>query len=66
MCIFIRCQCTHGELAQMSDTGDEWQVARRRKGAARRSKSLQVSAASTCCPEQLDVGKTVKRLRDTV
>ncbi|KAG7244008.1 hypothetical protein INR49_006169, partial [Caranx melampygus] len=46
----------------MSDTGEEWQVARRRKGAARKSKSLQVSAASTCCQEQLDIGKTVKRL----
>ncbi|XP_040898739.1 SRR1-like protein [Toxotes jaculatrix] len=50
----------------MSDTGEEWQVARRRKGAARKSKSLQVSSASTCCQEQLDIGKTVKRIRDTV
>ncbi|XP_070760936.1 SRR1-like protein isoform X2 [Enoplosus armatus] len=55
-----------GELAQMSDTGEDWQVARRRKGAARKSKSLQVSSNSTCCPEQLDIGKTVKRIRDTV
>ncbi|XP_008280231.1 SRR1-like protein [Stegastes partitus] len=50
----------------MSDTGEQWQVARRRKGAARKSKSLQVSSASTCCQEQLDIGKTVKRIRDTV
>ncbi|XP_071338907.1 SRR1-like protein [Trachinotus anak] len=50
----------------MSDTGQEWQVARRRKGAARKSKSLQVSAAPACCQEQLDIGKTVKRIRDTV
>ncbi|XP_023269374.1 SRR1-like protein [Seriola lalandi dorsalis] len=50
----------------MSDTGEEWQVARRRKGAARKSNLLQVSVASTCCQEQLDIGKTVKRIRDTV
>ncbi|XP_037632520.1 SRR1-like protein [Sebastes umbrosus] len=50
----------------MSDTGEEWQVARRRKGAARKSKSLQVSSHSTCCQEeQLDIRKTVKRVRDT-
>ncbi|XP_068559827.1 SRR1-like protein isoform X1 [Cebidichthys violaceus] len=48
----------------MSDTGEEWQVARRRKGAARKSKSFQVS--STCSQEELDIGKTVKRIRDTV
>ncbi|XP_039875345.1 SRR1-like protein isoform X2 [Simochromis diagramma] len=48
----------------MSDTGGEWQVARRRKGASRSSKSLQVSAA--CGQESLDVGKTVKRIRDTM
>ncbi|XP_029296436.1 SRR1-like protein [Cottoperca gobio] len=50
----------------MSDTGEEWQVARRRKGAARKSKSLQVSSNSTCYQEQLDIGKTVKRIRETV
>ncbi|XP_078106727.1 SRR1-like protein isoform X1 [Sander vitreus] len=50
----------------MSDTGEEWQVARRRKGAARKSKPIQVSSHSTCCQEQLDIGKTVKRIRDTV
>ncbi|XP_068422452.1 SRR1-like protein isoform X2 [Clinocottus analis] len=48
----------------MSDTGEEWQVARRRKGAARKSQSLQVP--SVCSQEQLDIGKTVKRIRDTV
>ncbi|GLD53918.1 SRR1-like protein [Lates japonicus] len=50
----------------MSDTGEEWQVARRRKGAARKSKPLQVSSALTYCQEQLDIGKAVKRIRDTV
>ncbi|XP_054466531.1 SRR1-like protein [Anoplopoma fimbria] len=50
----------------MSDTGEEWQVARRRKGAARKSKSLQVSSNSACSQEHLDIGKTVKRIRDTV
>ncbi|XP_045890585.1 SRR1-like protein isoform X1 [Micropterus dolomieu] len=50
----------------MSDTGEEWQVARRRKGAARKSKSFQVSSNSTSPQEQLDIGKTVKRIRDTV
>ncbi|XP_023149953.1 SRR1-like protein [Amphiprion ocellaris] len=50
----------------MSNTGDQWQVARRRKGAAKKSKPLQVSSASTCCQEELDIGKTVKRIRDTV
>ncbi|XP_034728633.1 SRR1-like protein [Etheostoma cragini] len=50
----------------MSDTGEEWQVARRRKGAARKSKPIQVSSYSSCCQEQLDIGKTVKRIRDTV
>nr|XP_020450018.1 SRR1-like protein [Monopterus albus] len=49
----------------MSDTG-EWQVARRRKGVARKSKSLQVSSNSTSWQEQLDIGKIVKRIRDTV
>ncbi|XP_034450641.1 SRR1-like protein isoform X2 [Hippoglossus hippoglossus] len=48
----------------MSDTGDEWQVARRRKGAARKSKTHQGCSASTCSQEQLDVEKTVKRIRD--
>ncbi|XP_020505579.2 SRR1-like protein [Labrus bergylta] len=54
----------------MSDTGDEWQVARRRKGAARKSKLLHVSSDSTYestrCQEQLDIGKTIKRIRDTM
>ncbi|KAM7018210.1 SRR1-like protein [Tautogolabrus adspersus] len=50
----------------MSDTEDEWQVARRRKGAARRSKLLHVPSDSTCCQEQLDIGKTIKRIRDTM
>lgn len=54
-----------GELEYMSDTGEEWQMARRRKGAARKPKTLLGSTASTCCQEQLDVGKTVKRIRDT-
>lgn len=50
----------------MLDSGEEWQVARRRKGAARKTKTVQVSSNSTCCQEQLDIGKTVKRIRDTV
>ncbi|XP_041642582.1 SRR1-like protein [Cheilinus undulatus] len=50
----------------MSDNADEWQVARRRKGTARKSKSLHVPSNSTFCEEQLDIGKTVKRIRDTV
>nr|XP_046243243.1 SRR1-like protein [Scatophagus argus] len=50
----------------MSDTGEEWQVAGRRKGTARKSKTLQVSSNAACCQEQLDIGKTVKRIRDTV
>ncbi|XP_049434689.1 SRR1-like protein [Epinephelus fuscoguttatus] len=50
----------------MSDTGEEWQVARRRKGAARKSKSPQVPLNSTCCQDQLDIAKTIKRIRDTV
>nr|XP_019956488.1 PREDICTED: SRR1-like protein [Paralichthys olivaceus]XP_019956489.1 PREDICTED: SRR1-like protein [Paralichthys olivaceus]XP_019956490.1 PREDICTED: SRR1-like protein [Paralichthys olivaceus] len=48
----------------MSDTGEEWQVARRRKGAARKSKTPQGSSASTCSQEPLDAEKTVKRIRD--
>lgn len=52
------------EAAQMSDTGAEWQVAQRRKGAARKSKSVQVS--HTCSQEELDIEKTVRRIRDTV
>ncbi|XP_034026044.1 SRR1-like protein isoform X2 [Thalassophryne amazonica] len=51
----------------MSDTGEEWQVARqdrRRKGAARRTKSSQMS--TTCSEEELNVGKTVMRVRETV
>ncbi|XP_073322684.1 SRR1-like protein [Pagrus major] len=50
----------------MSDTGEEWQVARRRKGAARKPKTLQVSSLSTCCQDDLDIKKTVKRIRDTM
>ncbi|KAM9858818.1 SRR1-like protein [Aulostomus maculatus] len=55
-----------GELIQMSDTGEEWQVARRRKGTSRRLKSVQVSPTEFCCQEQLDIGKTVKRIKETV
>ncbi|XP_029998882.1 SRR1-like protein [Sphaeramia orbicularis] len=51
----------------MSDSGEEWQVARRRKGHGRRSHPLQVSLPPGCHQEQqLDIGKTVKRIRDTV
>ncbi|KAM9359951.1 SRR1-like protein [Symphorus nematophorus] len=51
----------------MSDTGEEqWQVARRRKGAARKSKPLQASLNATCSQEQLDIKKTVKRIREIV
>ncbi|XP_061585956.1 SRR1-like protein [Cololabis saira] len=49
----------------MSDTGEEWQVARRRKGASRKLKSVQVSSASIGFQEDLDVGKLLKRIRDT-
>ncbi|TNN54975.1 SRR1-like protein [Liparis tanakae] len=48
----------------MPDPAEEWQVARRRKGAARKPKSPQVS--STGSREPLDVERTVKRIRDTV
>nr|XP_057926898.1 SRR1-like protein [Doryrhamphus excisus] len=47
----------------MTDTGGEWQVARRRKGASKRSTSFFVS--TSCCQNQLDVGKTIKRIRET-
>ncbi|KAF3695849.1 SRR1-like protein SRR1 domain-containing protein [Channa argus] len=50
----------------MSDAGEKWQVARRRKGAVSKSKSLQLASTSSCCQEQVDVMKTVKRIRDTV
>ncbi|KAM6930785.1 SRR1-like protein [Xenentodon cancila] len=50
----------------MSDTCDEWQVARRRKGASRKCKSVQVSSASSGFQEHLDVGKLLKRIRDTM
>lgn len=50
----------------MSDTVDEWQVVRRRKGGARKSKVAHESSNSACCQEQLDIGKTVKRIQDTV
>ncbi|XP_041854806.1 SRR1-like protein isoform X2 [Melanotaenia boesemani] len=49
----------------MSVTGEEWQVARRRKGGHRKSKAA-VTSNTTCLHEQLDVGKLVKRIRDTV
>ncbi|XP_061906821.1 SRR1-like protein [Entelurus aequoreus] len=48
----------------MSDTRGEWQVARRRKGASKSLKSLRVSP--TCCQTPLDVGKTIKRIKETV
>lgn len=65
---YIVCLCTWGtdKLAYMSNTGEEWQVARRRKGAARKSKSLKVSSASACYQGELDIKKTVERVRDTV
>ncbi|XP_028313741.1 SRR1-like protein [Gouania willdenowi] len=50
----------------MSDCADEWQVARRRKGAARKSKPLPVCAVSSCQHERVDVKKSVKRITDTV
>ncbi|XP_026198378.1 SRR1-like protein [Anabas testudineus] len=50
----------------MPNAGDEWQVAGKRKGAARKSKSLHLSTTSACCQEQVDIGKTIKRIRDTV
>ncbi|KAM4617090.1 SRR1-like protein [Polymixia lowei] len=45
----------------MSEAGEEWQVARRRKGAARRAKTLQT--ASTC-KDDLNTGKTIQRIRE--
>ncbi|XP_051923844.1 SRR1-like protein isoform X2 [Hippocampus zosterae] len=48
----------------MSDIGSEWQVQRRRKGASRNFKSLQMSPA--LCNEPLDVGKTLKRIKEIV
>ncbi|CAJ1068848.1 SRR1-like protein [Xyrichtys novacula] len=51
----------------MSGTVDEWKVARRRKGAARKSKLVQVSSGSTCCQEEkINIDKTVKRIREIV
>ncbi|XP_068594681.1 SRR1-like protein [Brachionichthys hirsutus] len=50
----------------MSDTGEEWQVVRQRKGAARNKKTPKLSSNVTCCPEPLDVRKTVERIRCTV
>ncbi|KAM8760562.1 SRR1-like protein [Acanthopagrus schlegelii] len=50
----------------MSDTGEQWQVARGRKGAARKPKTRQVSSHATCCQDELDIQKTVRRIRDTV
>lgn len=50
----------------MSNTVDEWQVARRRKGGARKSKLAHVSSTLACCQEQLDIERTVKRIQDTV
>ncbi|XP_058492204.1 SRR1-like protein [Solea solea] len=51
----------------MSDTGEEWQVARKRKSAARKSKKThQGTSASRCRQEEpLDIGKTIKRIRET-
>ncbi|KAM9354883.1 SRR1-like protein [Pholidichthys leucotaenia] len=50
----------------MANTAEEWQVARRRKCANRRSKPLQVTSASLSCNEALDISKTINRIRDTV
>ncbi|XP_053725958.1 SRR1-like protein [Synchiropus splendidus] len=50
----------------MSDSGEEWQVIRRRKGSARKPKNRQVSGGTICCQEELDVVKTVRRIQDTV
>ncbi|XP_017269381.1 SRR1-like protein [Kryptolebias marmoratus] len=50
----------------MSDTSEEWKVARRRKGAPKKFKSHQVSSASSFHQEEhLDVGKLIKIIRDT-
>ncbi|KAM3867539.1 SRR1-like protein [Diretmus argenteus] len=49
----------------MSETGEEWQVARRRKGTARRARSAQGTSASAC-QDELNVGKTVHRIRETM
>lgn len=50
----------------MAETGDEWQVARRRKRAAGASKTLQAGSAPRSFQEPLDIGKTLQRIRDTV
>ncbi|XP_037536385.1 SRR1-like protein [Nematolebias whitei] len=52
----------------MSDTTEEWKVARRRKGAPRKLKSHAVSSSSSSFHQEevIDVGKLTKRIRDTV
>ncbi|XP_068166682.1 SRR1-like protein [Antennarius striatus] len=49
----------------MSGTGEEWQVVRGRKGAARNSKTPKLSS-NLNSQEPLDVRKTVERIRCTV
>lgn len=49
----------------MSEDGEGWQVARRRKGQTRKTQ-LQVSLNAESNQENVDVDKTVKRIRQTV
>uniref|UniRef100_A0A1A7Z265 SRR1 domain containing n=1 Tax=Iconisemion striatum TaxID=60296 RepID=A0A1A7Z265_9TELE len=58
--------CTR-QFTQMSYISEEWQVARRRKGASGKFKSHQVPLNSpSCLQEQLDVGKLIRRIRDNM
>ncbi|KAM4576558.1 SRR1-like protein [Odontesthes bonariensis] len=50
----------------MSDTGEGWQVARRRKGASKKCKNHSASSDSKCDQENLDVGQLVKRIKKTM
>lgn len=50
----------------MTDFGKEWQLAGRRKDAARKSKTRKRSPPSARCQEEdLDIEKTVKRIKNT-
>lgn len=50
----------------MAETGEEWQVARRRKRGAGASKTPRAGSAPWSSQEPLDVSKTLRRIRDTV
>ncbi|KAM9743629.1 SRR1-like protein isoform 1-T1 [Menidia menidia] len=48
----------------MTDIGEGWQVARRRKGTSKKYTSHQVSPDSKCLKEHLDVGQFIKRIKN--